>query len=86
MANVWDIDWAREEVESGAGTRSGPLSGFDIRVLIDILWIPSTHVSSVIVTVKIQVENTENDQGDNDVKLFIELDVRVKRYLIKLHL
>jgi hypothetical protein len=43
-------------VESGAGTRSGPLSGFDIRVLIEIFWIPSTHVSSVVVTVKIQAK------------------------------
>jgi hypothetical protein len=73
-------------VESGAGTRFGPLSGFDITVLIEILWIPSPHVSSVIVTVQDSSENAENDQGDNDAKLFIEFDVRMKRFLIKLHL
>lgn len=73
-------------VESGAGTRLGQLYSFDIRVLIEILWIPSPHVSSVIVTVQDSSENTENDQGDNDVKLFIEFDVRMKMFLIKLHL
>jgi len=31
-------------VENGAGTWSGPLSGFDITVLIKIIWIPSPHV------------------------------------------
>lgn len=50
-------------VESGAGTRWSPLSGFDIRVLIEILWIPSPHVSSVIVTVQDSSENAENDKG-----------------------
>lgn len=72
-------------IESGAGTRWSPLSGFDTGVLIEILRIPSPHVSSVIVTVQDSSENTENDQGDNDVKLFIESDVRMKRFLIKLH-
>jgi hypothetical protein len=73
-------------IESGAGTRWSPLSGFDVGVLIEILWIPSPHVSSVIVIVQDSSENTENDQGDSDVKLFIESDVRMKRFLIKLHL
>jgi hypothetical protein len=77
--------WAREVVESGAGTRSGHLSGFDIRVLIEILWLQSPHMSSIIATVQDSSENTENDQGDNDVKLFIEFDVPVKRFQIKLH-
>jgi hypothetical protein len=73
-------------IESGAGTRSGLLSGFDISVLIEILWILPPHVSSVIVTVQDSSENTENDQGGNDGKLFIEFDFRMKRFLIKLHL
>lgn len=77
---------AREVIESGAGTRSGPLSGFDISVLIEILWIPPPHVSSVIETVQNSSENTENDQRGNDVKLFIEFYFRMKRFLIKLHL
>jgi hypothetical protein len=78
--------WAREVIESGAGKRSGPLSGFDISVFIDILWIPLPHVSSAIVTVHNSSENTENDQGGNGVKLFIGFDFRMKRFLIKLHL
>lgn len=57
-------------VESGAGTQSGPLFGCDIRVLIEILWIPSPHVSSVIVTVQDSSENTEIEQGDNDVIVY----------------
>jgi hypothetical protein len=55
-------------VECGAGTRSGPLFDFNVRVLNEILWIPSPHVSSVIGTVQDSSENTENDQVDNHVK------------------
>ena len=41
---------------------------------------------TVIVTAQDASENTENDQRDNDAKLFIEFGVRMKRFLLKLHL